>query len=333
MNLQGFGYTFPFPIICSVDVVSWPSLSRTIDGIKIEIQPPFLSGENIRITQDFSVNNSPSFKRRGIAVHEAEAPLRSFRTIPQCFNGESVEPPPQCEVNALQIEVQSRSETRAESIEAWFVRSGLRNLRRLSGQFWIEHPAIYFEGFRRVQYKVESGKLDHGIWATSTFYSGNLQMQVIDFAKWKSAWLSAKKEYNSDYADSLLLAEHQVAGAFLFDAVMSCALAIERSKYALWEKFLYAGKCSPSQEKAARNDTSRPQRYFSELLPEGISLPRISREELESISKVWIARGLIAHGKEKDLPKILGTNLDNQIVTAWISNLWKLGNEIDYIRI
>lgn len=329
MNMHGYGFTFPFPIICSHDHSNWPQVTRKIGGINVEIHPPFLSGKNARLTADFDINASPSFQRRKITIGNANLPVGGFRTVPSCWSADFSAQPQQLETNSFQVECYTGSERRADKILSWIIKAGLRNLRRASGQFWIEHPAIYFEGVKKAQYQVLSGKLDHGVWACSTVFSGTKRMCVIDAQKWRNSWSSAKEEYDTDAFDNLLTAEHQNAGGFLFEATVSCALAIEKSKYNLWSKLLSMGLCSRPEERSARNDTQKPERYFRDLLPNSSSAPIFSEETLDTVSEVWIARGLVAHGKETHLRKVLGKSLEQKSIAKWIDDLWDIAQTVN----
>ena len=314
MDFFGYGYTFPFPIICAENSMEWPVFEANHSGTSVVIFPPFLSGNNGRLTENFDLNGSPSFKMLGITIGGSSSLPKGFRTIPQYFGEQGAAHPPQIEANAFQIEIMTKDASRADKLSSWLIPSVLRNLKRISGQFWVDHPATYFEGYKKTQYKVSGGKLPHNkIWAHSTIYSGNLRMQVINNAAWQKAWASATENHNSDPFDNLLLAEHQVAGSFCFDATSNCALAIEKAKYVLWDKIRNSGLCSNAEYKSAKNDTHKPERYFKEKLPEGLSLD-LTKNQILTLSEVWNARGLIAHGKEKHLRKALGYEIDRSKV-------------------
>lgn len=298
MQLHGFGYTFPFPLICEDDHNHWPSVRRTIQGTSVEIYPPFRSGSNFRLTADFDVNCSPSFLRRKLRVDDDVGVVKGLRTLPKCFSLERSLMTPQVETNAMQLEIHTRSERSAEKIASWFVSSGLRNLRRATYQFWIGHPAIYFEGTKRTHYIVENGQLNDKLWARSKVYSGSTRTMVITNDIWRRSWFGARQHFDSDQLDSIITAHHQKASGFLFDAVLNLAVAIEKSKYQLWEKLYGLGLATRSELKAALNDTKKPERYFSDLLPSGSPFQRPNSKCLDAIRRIWIARGIVSHGKE-----------------------------------
>jgi len=323
----GFSFSFPFPIICTENCVRWPTIERRVGGSNVTIYPPFLSGKNCRLTQDIDLARSPAFDRKRIIVAPSQRPVGGFRTIPDCFSEPGRAKEKQVETNSIQISVDCGSENKSEKIAKAIMKSGLRELRRSSAQFWIEHPAIYFEGLLRNQFKIKDGSNLEWAAARSTVYSGTLRMRVLDLDKWKSSWSRARLEYDTDAFDNLLLADHQKAAGFLNEAVVSCALAVERTKYALWEKLLKRNIATKAQERAARNDTQKPERYFGELLPNEVGGVRPTKAQLESIAKIWVARGLIAHGKETKMKQALGEKLESDLLKKWIDDLWDVAGK------
>ncbi|UZD91570.1 hypothetical protein [Cognatishimia activa] len=306
----------------------WKPFSRKINGIKVSIFPPFLSGTTGRLTADFDINASPAFKIRNVKIPQENLAVPSFRTLPLCFENPATKQPDQSETNSFQIEIETNSENKADRIRDWLIPTAIRNLRRTTGQFWIGHPAIYFEGSLRAHYEVLNKKLNPNIHACSSIHSGNLRMQVLLYENWLSAWMQAKKEYDTDAFDNLLYAEHQQASGAIFDAISNCGLAIEKTKYALWEQLNRKNLVTNSEAKAARNDTQLPHRYFSDYLPETENSIEFSQAELDTIKTVWIARGLVAHGKETSLAKALGKKPDQERVNNWINTLFDIAYRV-----
>jgi hypothetical protein len=327
MDLHGFGYTFPFPIMCDAAVATWQPIAIDYDDIKVVIYHPFMSGPNGRITNDFDLANSPSFKIQRIHPTVAGLQVPGFRTTPQCFKAGLSKPPKQTETNSLQIEFHTADEHAASSAADDLLSRFLRQARRQTGQFWIGRPAIYFEGYLRTQYRVENGKMPHEFWSNSRIYSGNTRMLTIDYNMWRAIWSRVDESEHSDSIDSMLLAEHHKAGGELFEAMYQAAIAVEKAKYELWDTLFQHKKCSKGKYKSALNDTQKPERYFGCNLPNdcGISF---DKSELSAVRNIWVVRGLISHGNEEKITKVLGRTIDLDQVNSWTDLLWSAVDRI-----
>lgn len=326
MNLRGFGYTLQFPLICEDTTDKWPVIRRQIDGVTVDIYPPFSSGGVARLTPDFEINSSPSFSRRKITLASYNT-IKGFRTIPACFSENSNKQPPQKEANSFQLEVHCHSEQKAERIADWLYQSALRNVRRSTYQFWIGQAPIYFEGNKKITYTVRDGKLLHEeTWTNSTFYSGSLRTIVIDQKKWHHAWMTAKREFALDQFDSVIMAHHLTASHFFLDAIYNLAICVEKSKYELWRQLFENSHATKGELKSALNDTKKPERYFYDLLPQALRERAPNGDIRTSITKVWEARGLIAHGKELNLPSVSIQDLDQSTLNTWIDHMWELSH-------
>lgn len=109
---------------------------------------------------------------------------------------------------------------------------------------------------------------------------------------------------------------------------LQAGITIERLKYLLWDHLKYSKTCNAAQHRAALNDTKKPHRYFSECLTEisNRSLFDEHRSAYATVKRLWIARGIIAHGKE--LPKELGSS----DLTSDVESLYTLAKFVDSIR-
>lgn len=325
MNLQGFGHTFPFPMICTENVKEWRHVSRTISDIDVDILPPFHSGSDDGILPSFAMNAAPGFRRRKIKWPADKAHIKGPRVLPTLQPIGEKNITNQIETNSLQIEFITKNEQTAERIESWLIHAAMRNLRRATKQYWIRQTAVYLEGTKRLKYEVKNEKLNPSIWEYTTTFTASQKVKIIDENIWRNSWKSAKEEYMTDYFDNLLLAEHHKATGYHIDCIFNLSLSIERAKYILWEKFLKNGLGTKASFKAASNDTHKPERYFRELLPNETNFSIAGTTIEDTIKQVWKTRGLIAHGKEKEIRKISGNSLDLERLNVLIDDIWSLG--------
>lgn len=109
---------------------------------------------------------------------------------------------------------------------------------------------------------------------------------------------------------------------------LQAGMTIERMKYALWDYLKETKKCALPQHRAATNDTKKPQRYFSECLEEvcGRSLLKENPQANTTVKRLWIARGLVAHGKESS-PQLASPDLVEDT-----KKLYELARFVDNIR-
>lgn len=310
----------------------WKPVTFRCHGVLMCVYPPFRSGDRTNLTPDFAMSSSPAFSRRRIKIPEEYEPLAGMRVLPVCRSSDpNRESPPQIELNSFQVDAWTSSERVAEKCIQQVVGNGVTQLRRQSGQFWIGQFAGYFESYKKVHYQVDEGyNITNSPWSSGSVYSGSPRTIVVDEELWTFSWKRSVREQLPDEIDTLQLAEHQVAQGDLFYASITLGLAVEKCKYRLWDAVFERGLCSRSQHKAAQNDTKKPIRYFEDEIKEvGLKGLALGADTRSAISEIWVARGIIAHGKERELKSAFPEGLNGKRLSRWVDCVYDLRYEID----
>lgn len=319
-----FGYTFPFPIICAADVRKWPIAKIDLGSTECIAYPPFRCEEpNRKSCPVFEFSASPALRRKGI---KTEMRSLGFSALPTFLDDGHQEKDKAFEhLNALQIDIKTKNEETAAKKAKTLSSNMIRHLRRNSQQFWLGNFPSYFENYLQVQFEVDANyNLREEPWSTASVYSGTERMMPITWNIWQSSWAQSKHAHIPDELDFLLAADHHVASEDLFLACMQAALSLEKIKYAMWRDIYKRGICSKSELKSAENDTKLPHRYFCEILEEKIrlNLSKANPEACEHIKKVWLVRGLVAHGKENSAPAHIERELTQRNVSSWVNSIF-----------
>ncbi|MFC0339956.1 hypothetical protein [Paracoccus niistensis] len=313
-----FGYTFPFKIFCHRSVSGWESISKRFNDVTITSSPPFTSDlPTKRACPSFEFGKSPALAKRGISTDRRDLGLVILPTFQFDENGNTsavltfTENPDLSDVealpcNAVQIDIEADTEEKASTIADRIHRTWLRQMRRLTKQYWIGFFPSYFEGNLRTQFEVDQNyDLKGEPYTHNHMTLPNKEVIAATEDVWRESWNNLRDEPFPSSLDHLLDGHHFAAADEQYRAIISLATCIERSKYSIWQHLHTVGVCGRNDYKNAMNDTKKPERYFSELLEVRTGRSLFDEfPELENIIRtIWIVRGKVAHGLEDDIPQ------------------------------
>lgn len=313
-----YGYTFPFRVFCKNSVSTWKPIEKDFDGVSFTAYAPFISDFSTRRScPSFEYGKSPALIQRGIQTDRRDLGLVALPTFKFNDKGETgvliawTENPDLSDVDhlpcsAIQIDIDAKSEELASKIASHLHRTWMRETRRLTRQYWIGFFPTYFESFLRTAFKVgEDYQLQDEPFTHAQFTSSDPSTLLLDEELWEQSWNNLIDEPFPSSLDHLLDGRHLAATGEKYKSILSLATSIERTKYTIWEHLFRRGLCDRNDHKNAMNDTSKPERYFSELLEKrvGRNLAKENSDLSLLIETIWIIRGKIAHGREDEIPQ------------------------------
>jgi hypothetical protein len=323
--------------------MSW---SPIINGQKkAKIYSPFRSGSYASgSSPPFHIESSPAFKIRGIfpkftsfnrsmtfpdLIFADDGTTGSTSIISDgSLDESSIEFAHAVPLNSIHIDLKLPTLIDTENTADLVLASGLRCLRRLSRQYWIGQIPNYFDSYRKITIRLNRDyeSIEEPVLG-GKFRTSSSRTIPIDQTIWEKAW-SGTVDDQLDWLDYALDAEHYVASNEISKSIIQMGLALESLKYRLWQQLADFGLCTSSALKDAFNNTSKPQRYFSEALKEltGHSVQEKDVETYCLISEIWIARGIIAHGKQKSLDQSIGYPIDMERANKLLGAVFSLDN-------
>ncbi len=204
------------------------------------------------------------------------------------------------------------------------------NLRRYTRQVWIGRFASYTDLTTSVAFELDDGRKGHGaVYSFESLTVGyHKTVRLCTEEIWREAWKNSMAPIEELGVDIVHPAHHALLSDHDQEFFIQVGITIERLKYLLWDHLRDVKKCTNRMHRAALNDTSKPQRYFSEIL-DSVCERSLLRENLKahtSVKMLWIARGLIAHGKQ------LIPELSARDKMADLENIYALALFVDSIR-